>query len=132
MSAASPTIVPRPPRARSRVTNGHALLPGIDGRSATARRYHDICSQLVTDAGGAGQMSEARLQLVRRFAAASCLAEALEARLAAGEQIDITQHSLLASTLCRLSQRIGIDRRARDITPPDPLDYAQAIDEAAP
>jgi hypothetical protein len=26
--------------ARSRITNGVELLPGVDGRSQTARRYH--------------------------------------------------------------------------------------------
>ena len=62
-------------------------------------------------------MTEARLQLVRRFAAAAVLAEMLEARLARGEQIDVGEHGHLSSTLCRLAQRIGINRRARDITP---------------
>jgi hypothetical protein len=61
---------------------------------------------------------------VRRFAAAAVLAEQMESRLANGEQIDI-QHALLCSTLTRLAQRIGIERRARDVTPPDPLQYAR-------
>ena len=37
------------------------------------------------------------------------MAEALEAKLARGEQIDITQHAVLSSTLVRLAQRIGIE-----------------------
>jgi hypothetical protein len=45
--------------------------------------------------------------------------------LANGEQIDIQEHALLCSTLTRLAQRIGIERRARDVTPPDPLQYAR-------
>jgi hypothetical protein len=40
------------------------------------------------------------------------LAEQLESRLARGEEIDIQEHSLLVSTLVRVAQRIGIDRRA--------------------
>src|SRR6202035_5603682 len=67
MPAASPATAPRKPTARSRVTNGHALLPGIDGRSAVARRYADIIAALVADAGGDAEMSEARRQLIRRF-----------------------------------------------------------------
>jgi hypothetical protein len=55
--------------------------------------------------------------LIRRFAAASVLAEQLESRLANGEQIDIQEHATLSSTLVRLAQRIGIDRVARDVTP---------------
>ena len=57
------------------------------------------------------------------------LAEQLESRLANGEQIDIAEHATLSSTLVRLAQRIGIDRRATDITP-DPLTYARQREQA--
>jgi hypothetical protein len=107
----------RSSKQRSRMTNGTALLPDIDGRSAIARRFKDITSGILADQGGADQCSESRLQLVRRFAAAAVLAEQLESRLANGEQIDIQEHALLCSTLTRLAQRIGIDRRAKNITP---------------
>jgi hypothetical protein len=109
---------------RSRVSNGKDILPGVDGRSLVARRYRDIASQIAVDQGGVEQCSESRKQLIRRFAAAAVLAEQMEARLANGEEIDIGEHSLLCSTLTRLAQRIGIDRRPREITP-DPLDYAR-------
>ena len=55
----------------------------MDGRSAVARRYRDIAAQIIADMGGASQCAEARLQLIRRFAAAAVLAEQMEARLAA-------------------------------------------------
>ena len=117
-SSADPAPVERrSSKQRSRMTNGTALLPDIDGRSAIARRFKDITSGILADQGGADQCSEGRLQLVRRFAAAAVLAEQLESRLANGEQIDIQKHALLCSTLTRLAQRIGIDRRAKNITP---------------
>jgi hypothetical protein len=117
-SSADPTPVERrSSKQRSRMTNGTALLPDIDGRSAIARRFKDITSGILADQGGADQCSESRLQLVRRFAAAAVLAEQLESRLANGEQIDIQEHALLCSTLARLASRIGIDRRAKNITP---------------
>ncbi len=47
-------------------------------------------------------------------AALTCV---LEGRLARGEEIDVERHALLCSTLTRLAQRIGIDRRAKNITP---------------
>jgi hypothetical protein len=40
----------------------------------------------------------------------------MEARLANGEQIDITEHATLSSTLVRLAAKIGIERVPRDIT----------------
>src|SRR5262245_39957034 len=52
-----------------------------------------------------------------RLSAACVLAEELEGRLARGEEIDIERHALLCSTLTRLAQRIGIDRRAKNIMP---------------
>jgi len=119
-------------RQRSRITNGGELLPGIDGRSALARRFKDITAALVVDQGGGDRLSEARFQLVRRFAAAAVIAEQMESRLANGERINITEHAQLASTLVRIAQRIGINRRAKDITPalPDYLDAAETDIEA--
>ena len=110
-------LVPRKASARSRVSNGAEILPDVDGRSAVARRSRDITAQIVADMGGASQCAEARLQLIRRFAAAAVLAEQMEARLANGHSINIADHALLSSTLVRLAQRIGIDRRSRNTTP---------------
>ena len=100
----------------------------MDGRSIIARRYRDLCRAIFADQGGADQLSEARMQLIRRFAALAVQAEAMEARLANGEQIDIGEHALLSSTLVRIASRIGIDRRARNITP-SLAEYLEASSE---
>lgn len=104
-------------QARSRLSNGRDVLPDVDGRSVVARRYRDIIGAVVSDQGGAEHLSEARLQLIRRFSAASVLAEQMEARLARGEQFNIQEYSLLVSTMVRVAQRIGIERRSRNVTP---------------
>src|SRR5262245_1386274 len=111
------TAKQRKRHGRSRLTNNKDLLPGVDGRSVIYRRFRDIASQVAIDQGGLDQLSEARLQLVRRFSATCVLAEQLEAELANGQEIDVERHALLCSTLTRLAQRIGIDRRAKNITP---------------
>jgi hypothetical protein len=105
------------PQARSRISNGRDVLPDVDGRSVVARRYRDIICAVISDQGGAEHLSEARLQLIRRFSAASVLSEQIEARLARGEQIDIREYSLLVSTIVRVARRIGIERHARNFTP---------------
>lgn len=117
MPAESNVLAPRKPTARSRVSNGSDLLPNVDGRSATARRFRDICSAIIVDQGGLDRLSESRLQLIRRFAAAAVLAEQMESKLVEGTAIDLSEHAQLASTLCRLASRIGIDRISRDLTP---------------
>jgi hypothetical protein len=85
----------RKARTRSRISNGSAMLPNVDGRGPIYRRYKDIANAILSDQGGADQCSETRLQLVRRFAAISVLAEQAEAKLARGETIDISEHALL-------------------------------------
>jgi hypothetical protein len=103
--------------AKSAVSNGRDVLPGVDGRSIIARRFADIASAIVVDQGGPDNLSETRIQLIRRFAASAVLAEQMEAKLANGVQIDIAEHVYLTSTLCRVASRIGINRIARDVSP---------------
>jgi hypothetical protein len=128
-----PDLVRRSKTNRSRVSNGGSMLPHTDGRSAIARRYHDLITALTADQGGASGITEARMQLIRRFAAAAVLAEQMESRLVNGEIIDLTEHATLSSTLVRLAQRIGINRIARDVTPSvkDYLDHVKQIEEVA-
>ena len=102
---------------RSSITNGDNLLRDVDGRSPLYRRYRDIANAILADQAGVDQCSEARKQLIRRFAAAAVLAEQMEARLARGEDIDINEHATLSSTQVRLAARIGVDRIPRDVTP---------------
>ncbi len=122
MPTESNVLAPRKPNARSRLTNHSDILANIDGRSATARRYRDIVAAILSDQGGADLCSESRVQLVRRFAAQAVQAEAMEARLARGEAIDLQEHALISSTLVRLASRIGIERR-----PCEPQSLAQYL-----
>ena len=71
----------------------------------------------MVDQGEAALISEARAQLVRRFSAAAVLAEKMEAELANGKTINISEHALLCSTLVRLAGKIGINRIPKDIEP---------------
>ena len=67
--------------------------------------------------GGLDCCSEIRLGLLRRLASTTVQAEMLEARMVNGEAIDIATLCTLASTTVRLSQRLGLERRARNVTP---------------
>jgi hypothetical protein len=108
--------------ARSRLTNGKDILPNIDGRSLIARRYRDICAAIAADQGGLEQLSEARLQLIRRYAALCVMAEKMESRLVQGAEIDIIEHAQLTATMVRVAQRIGLDRIPRDVSSPSLAD----------
>lgn len=102
------------------ITNG---VVELDARSKIARRFRDICSAIYADQGGETNCSEVRLQLTRRFSAACCLAEEMEAKMAVGEKIPIDDHAALSSTLVRIAHRIGVDRRSRVINTPTLRDY---------
>jgi hypothetical protein len=101
---------------KSRVTLGRDVLPNVDGRSAVARRYRDIASAILADQGGETVCSETRQELIRRFAASAVVAEAMEAKLANGGDIDVPAHCQLSSTMVRIAHRIGVDRIPRDVS----------------
>lgn len=89
--------------ARSKIKNGGEVLPQVDGRTLIAKRYREIADALLADQDG-----ESQNQLIRRFAAAACIAEQMEAALANGEDVNAETHALLCSTLIRLANKFGI------------------------
>ena len=124
--ACSTAIDLRKPQARSRVSNGSAILPGVDGRSTWVRRVRDLMGLHLSDLGGDQAVSEAERSIIRRVATLTVELERMEAGFAvAGEaqpdQLDLYQRT--ANSLRRLLEAIGLKRRTRDVTP-DPLEYA--------
>src|SRR5258707_5564524 len=115
IEATSSPLCAFPSRARSAVTNHKDLLPGLDGRSATARRFRDLVNAFVADMGGLDHCSEVRLGLVRRLAATTVQAEMLEARMVNGGAVDIATPCTPASTTGRLRQRPGLQPRAAHV-----------------
>ena len=114
-----------PEKGRSRYSNHHDLLPEIaDGRSSAARRFRDLVRSFIADQGGFDRCSEVRIALARRLAAVTVLAETLESKMVNGEPIDTGKLCILASTSVRLAQRLGLERRMREVLP-DPLTYAR-------
>ena len=111
------------------MTNHKDLLPGLDGRSASARRFRDLVNAIVAEMGGLDRCSEIKLGLVRRLAATTVQAEMLEARMVDGEQIDVGQLCTLASTTVRIASRLGLERRAKPVTP-TVKDYLEHIEAA--
>jgi hypothetical protein len=53
------------PKSRSAVSNHRDLLPGLDGRSAAARRFRDLVLAFISDQGGLDGLSEVKLGLIR-------------------------------------------------------------------
>ena len=111
-------------RSRTRVTNGKALfLDGVDGRTLAARRYRDLFHSFVSDLGGMDVARAAQLQLARRCATMSCQAEVMEAEFIAGDDPDLDRYLHLVGTLSRALSRLGIERKALDVTSPTLEEY---------
>jgi hypothetical protein len=128
---------PEPERyGRSKITNGTQLIPGVDQRSAWVRRAKDLIREYLADLGGFDNVSAAERSIVRRCACLTVELERLEQRFAtAGEAsadaLDL--YGRTSSTLRRLHEAVGLQRRPRDVT----TDSASAriasyLDEAAP
>lgn len=79
-------LAPRPSHQRSRITNGSALLVGVDGTSAQARRYRDLMEDLAAEHGP--DLSVGDRLLIRNAASLQLHAEELTAQLVRGEKVD--------------------------------------------
>jgi len=124
-TAASPPI-PGPKQGRSRITNGSALLPGVDGRSPWVRRCKDIIAAHLSDLGGADNASAAERSIIRRASVMTVELERLEAQFALAGEADPMTLDLYARTsgnLRRLLEAVGLQRRARDVSPPSVAEY---------
>ena len=119
VTRSKPSEATRKQYARSRITNGRELLPGIDQRSTWARRMRDLIELHVDDLGGLDNTSEAQRSLVRRISVLEVEAEYLETafakRSASSKQFDL--YLRVVGVLKRLYELVGIERRARNITP---------------
>src|SRR5262245_59180005 len=105
------------PCQRSRVTNGKTLFVEADNRGPWARRFRDVLTEIVSDLGGPDLLSEGQRQLARRIATISIACERMEGEAAAGEPINLELYGRLTDRLGRALQRLGLERRPRDVTP---------------
>jgi hypothetical protein len=136
MTAASAALDAPKLQGRSRISNGSALLAGVDGRSTWVRRLRDLIALHLSDLGGDDAVSEAERSIIRRVATLTVELERMEAVFAlAGEakpeQIDLYQRT--ANSLRRMLESIGLERRARLVSVPTLADIAAEFerDEAA-
>ena len=104
------------PQARSRVGTGKTLfLERVDSRSIAARRFKEVFRQIIADIGG--DPTEAQTQIARRATALAIWCESVEAQLVGGAQLDIGQFTTAANSLRRLLSDLGLERKARNVTP---------------
>jgi hypothetical protein len=92
-------------------------LADLDGRTAAARRARDLVAGIEADLGGGNHLSVAERQLVQRAAVLGAIIESQEAAWLSGQQVDVAEHLAAINAQRRVLATIGLERRARDVTP---------------
>jgi hypothetical protein len=94
------------------LTLGH-----LDGRTAAARRARELIEAIEADLGGGDRLTEGSRQLVQRAAVLGTYIESCEAQWLAGEAVELADYLAAINAQRRVLATIGLERRARDITP---------------
>lgn len=116
-AADSALIAALPAASRSAKTNDRRAFLAGDGHSVWARRQRDLEVLYGDDLGGESTLSEFQLGLISTCATLRCELEKLEGRLSVGEAVDLDQFGRLVGHYRRVCETLGIERRARDISP---------------
>jgi hypothetical protein len=110
-------------KARSAVTNGSAVLEGVDHRIRSMRRLRDLLHAHEQDLGGADLLSEGQRTIIRRASVLTLWLEMQESRWAStnggeasAKQIETYQRT--TNTLRRCIESLGLNagRKPRDVT----------------
>ena len=115
---APPAAAPkRPKRSHKAVRPQLPTRAQLDQRTTAARAFNQLAVDIENDLGGADQLSTIERSLIEAFTGATVTMNALNTKLVQGEAIDLGLHALVAGAMCRLASRLGISRRAKDVTP---------------
>ena len=110
---------PKAPRdsRKTRMTNGSALLPGVDGRLLWVKRCKEILADHLGDKPDATAAEQA---IIRRAAVMIVELERLERQFALAGEADpdtLDLYGRVAGNMRRLLESVGIDRRPKVVGP---------------
>lgn len=99
-------------------------LAALDARTTVAQamrsRYTEICSDL----GGEARLSYLQRSLIARYMWSEYWVQKTEQAMARGEVIDIGKYVQASNNLVGLSNKLGLERQAKDL--PNLADYLAA------
>ena len=125
-----PTDSREKPRRKHVATKPQLLTRSqLDGRTNAAKTFDRLVSSIEADLGGRGELSAIEVSLVEAFASAFVTLENINTRLLLGQQIDLAEHAQAVSSLVRVASRLGIRRRAKDVSPPTLRDILRADEQ---
>jgi hypothetical protein len=86
----------------------------LDNRTSAAKAFDRLYADIASDLGG--DLTAVERSLVEGFVGASVLLQALNVKLALGQDIDLSEHAAVCSSMVRISSKIGLSRRSRIVS----------------
>jgi hypothetical protein len=102
-------------------------LSDIDARTAAYRRFKELVASYTSDLGG--DPTTGQQAIIQRAVSLQVWCEDAEAAYAATGEMDIATFTTATNALRRLLSDIGLERRAKDVTP-SVADYVRHLREA--
>jgi hypothetical protein len=102
----------------------------LDQRTLASRQFDALVEQVTADLGN--DLSTIETRMVESFAGISVMVDNINTQMLLGKEIDVALLCQLASTLMRVGGRLGLRRRARDVTTTDLRQYLDAKSEESP
>jgi hypothetical protein len=87
------------------------MLEGVDGRSASARRFRDICRSYELEAGGV--VTGVERDMIRQAAALTLRAEQLQADIVNGRPVDVDRLTRISGATKRILGAIHVKSTKR-------------------
>ena len=101
----------RPPKVQLRT------LRDLDRRTTAARAALELRDSIIADLGGGDALSTMKRAIVDSAATLGAMLEDMAAAYLAGDGTDLSLYATLANAQRRLLADLGLERRARDVTP---------------
>lgn len=93
-------------------------IDDLDGRTTAARSAQELRKALSNDLGGPDSLSAMQLAILDNVCLLGAALGHLAASYLAGEGADLALYATLSNSQRRLLADLGLERRAKDITPP--------------
>lgn len=88
----------------------------LDGRTAAAKEFDKLASNIAADLGGYSELTAVEKALIEGFCGAAVVLQSLNTKLALGQAIALADHAAVCSSLVRIAAKIGLSRRSRVVS----------------
>jgi hypothetical protein len=78
----------------------------LDNRTAAAKAFDKLYAAISSDLGG--DLTAVENSLVEGFVGATVVLQALNTKLALGQEIDLSEHAAVCSSMVRIAAKIGL------------------------